>query len=552
MLFFDVFQNNFQILLAVAAFLVLFSALRRTRLLEQNKAFALVSTALTIFFGTSALQYFSSFFYANGVPFKIFLLAEILLILAASLLLLMSACKLLLQKFPGLVFSFSFITIGLCASLYIIFIADNASWLRHIRHILPIICLTCVCLAFLAQTHFGYITAGVSLAGMIGLILSPLLGISSYPWFLPVDLILLLALSFYMIYTENLDLRFNLLAEKQRQTVSDIENIVKSSPFPIVITHLNDDRLILANRNAVKMFDLNEDEITRYRFKDFFVDEDNLHVFLNQLAQNQNVQNFEILVQAAGGKTPFWLLISANVIDLDNNVVLYAAFQDITDRKRRENLLQTQANRDPLTSLFNRRYFEDNLPEKITQAHRRGQSFAIIMLDADKFKNVNDTYGHKVGDKVLMELAAVCERQLRAEDLVARYGGEEFVIFLNNVNTETASSVANRLREAIADSVVYAENHDPVKFSVSIGIAPSGISDSPDALIKMADDAMYLAKQNGRNRIEVYSLENIEKAKKNQKSDKARTKQIHPVYEHEEDEEISLLDGPESTHILED
>ena len=83
--------------------------------------------------------------------------------------------------------------------------------------------------------------------------------------------------------------------------------------------------------------------------------------------------------------------------------------------------------------------------EKIKTAYAKKQSFAVLMIDADNFKRVNDTYGHKIGDKVLMELAAICERSLRHDDVVARYGGEEFVVFLANVTADIAAMVAGRL-----------------------------------------------------------------------------------------------------------
>ena len=110
--------------------------------------------------------------------------------------------------------------------------------------------------------------------------------------------------------------------------------------------------------------------------------------------------------------------------------------------------------------------------------------------------------------------------------------------------------VANRLRKAIADSVVYCDDKTPVSFSVSVGVAPSGISDSVSVMIKMADDAMYLAKQNGRNRVEIYDKQNIEKLNLNE-HDTTKT-QKHPVFYDEDAKEISLLDGIEMISMVED
>jgi len=233
----------------------------------------------------------------------------------------------------------------------------------------------------------------------------------------------------------------------------------------------------------------------------------------------------------------------------NNDIVLYSAFQNITLRKRHESVLQSQADRDPLTSVYNRRYFENKVAEKIKNAHIKNSSFAILMIDADKFKDINDTYGHKIGDKILIELASVCERNLRQEDVVARYGGEEFVVFVDNVDKDTAITVANRLKKAICDVVVYSDDKIPVSVSASIGVAISGISDNVSVMIKMADDAMYLAKQNGRNRVEMYDREKIEQIVIDVN---ASEKQIHPAFSGEEIKEISLLDGIESSSLIED
>ena len=149
-----------------------------------------------------------------------------------------------------------------------------------------------------------------------------------------------------------------------------------------------------------------------------------------------------------------------------------------------------------------------------------------------------------------MELAASCERSLRPDDVVARYGGEEFVIFLANVNSEIAVMVAERLKDEIAKSVVYSDDNRPVSFTVSIGVAPSGISDDVGLMIKMADDAMYAAKQNGRNRVELFNADMSARINQDKEDDALRL--MHPAFSTEENEEISLLDGIETSHMSED
>ena len=159
------------------------------------------------------------------------------------------------------------------------------------------------------------------------------------------------------------------------------------------------------------------------------------------------------------------------------------------------------------------------------------------MIDADLFKNVNDTYGHKVGDRVLMALASVAEKALREEDLVARYGGEEFVVYLSQSDEKAAKVVAERLRESIAQAVVFTENNEEVKFTVSIGIALSKDSRDLDRLIRMSDDALYKAKEKGRNCCEIYQ-ENMEFNENIMKPES-----VHPALSEENNVEISLLNN---------
>ena len=166
-----------------------------------------------------------------------------------------------------------------------------------------------------------------------------------------------------------------------------------------------------------------------------------------------------------------------------------------------------------------------------------------MLLDADKFKNINDTYGHKSGDRVLIHLADLCRNSLREEDVVSRFGGEEFVIYLNNAGSQAAALVAERLRSVIADSSVPDDNGNSIKITVSIGVVSSEKTASLEVLLRQVDDAMYLAKNRGRNQIAVYDEEAV---KKTAKKNTPKNRNIHPVFQNEDNEEISLLDSYEN------
>ena len=320
--------------------------------------------------------------------------------------------------------------------------------------------------------------------------------------------------------------------------------MIDSSPFPIVISKITGDKLLLINNQAGELFGITKKECGYFKLKDFFVDEENRNNFFEQLEKNHEVQDFDLMVCNLINSSPFWLSVSAKAIEYNNEMALYMAFQNITLRKARETSLQFQAERDPLTLAWNRRHFEKIVPERIKETIKRSQNFSLLMLDADKFKNVNDTYGHKTGDKVLIELVACCQNDLREDDIVCRFGGEEFMVYLDNTNTHSALVVAERLRQSIANLEVEGENGEKVHFTVSIGVVSSEQTVSLDVLLRQVDDAMYLAKNNGRNRVEIYDEQKVKQIMKKKTSSKSRN--IHPVFQNEETEEISLLDNYEN------
>ncbi len=372
------------------------------------------------------------------------------------------------------------------------------------------------------------------------------------PWYTTPMSYMIYSLSFLLMKSDAVANRL----EKAEQDIikynQRIEEIIKLSPFPIIISRLGDDKIILANNNAVKLFGINPKEIERYHLKDFFADSDNRRLLLERIEEQKEVQDFEVLIKTPANETPFWLLTSANIIDYNYDVALYSAFQDITSRKNREVLLQNQATRDPLTSLYNRRYFEDEVKKQIIKAKSANQPYSVLMLDADHFKRVNDTYGHKTGDKVLIELAAKAEKALRDKDIVARYGGEEFVIFLPEINSAQAYKVADRLRQSISAIIVYSDDGQEVRFTVSVGVSSSEISDNVDTLVKTADEALYRAKENGRNRVEVFTKDDLTAFEaEGQAMSKNEKKNQHPIYDKENSAEISLLDGVDAKDIKE-
>jgi diguanylate cyclase len=170
--------------------------------------------------------------------------------------------------------------------------------------------------------------------------------------------------------------------------------------------------------------------------------------------------------------------------------------------------LQKIASRDMLTGALNRRRLEEEAERLWARRSRTGDTLAVMMIDIDHFKSVNDRYGHLAGDEVLRHLAAIAQASIRADDYFARYGGEEFCILLPSTTEQEAFSLAERLREAYAARTMEFGGK-PLNSTISIGVADStqaGLEFS--SLLATADQALYRAKQRGRNRVVSYSSMN--------------------------------------------
>lgn len=158
--------------------------------------------------------------------------------------------------------------------------------------------------------------------------------------------------------------------------------------------------------------------------------------------------------------------------------------------------LETMASTDLLTGLKNRRFFQDKMLESMTLFRDTQCLFSLLVVDIDHFKNINDTYGHPIGDLVLGNLAGLLQSVSRSTDVVARYGGEEFVIILTDCDREQAAATAERYRSQVASA-----DWGEYNITVSIGAATVSQEDTDQSLFQKADKALYASKTGGRNRV---------------------------------------------------
>lgn len=218
--------------------------------------------------------------------------------------------------------------------------------------------------------------------------------------------------------------------------------------------------------------------------------------------QGEEVVGYEtrILCRSGDQKTIAWN--SRRFFFADGRTGSIAIGQDVTERNRVQQELEQHAQEDPLTGLYNRRRLESMARSALHDAHARNHSLALLWIDVDHYKQVNDRYGHQAGDAVLRELARLLRRELRPGDHAARFGGDELVVALPDMDGERAAALAERLREQMHAADLLAPYDAGAALTVSIGVAAfpdDGLN--IEQLTEAADHAMYAAKRGGRNRV---------------------------------------------------
>jgi diguanylate cyclase (GGDEF)-like protein/PAS domain S-box-containing protein len=258
------------------------------------------------------------------------------------------------------------------------------------------------------------------------------------------------------------------------------------------------------NRSGERLFAYGAEDVMGSSFERFFAPdnpEDERRAHWSQLVIKNGWLALEGWRERKDGSR-FWGETLISIMAFEGGPSGFAVVdRDSTESKAHEDHLRALATTDVLTGLPNRRLLFETGKRAFDLARRHGTPLSLLMLDGDKFKTINDTYGHPAGDAVLRRIAELCRTVCRTSDLPARYGGEEFVILLPMTSGEGAREVAERLRAAAEDAVV---EHDgkALRFTVSIGVAAmDGTSASLEMLIEGADAALYRAKESGRNRV---------------------------------------------------
>ncbi len=265
--------------------------------------------------------------------------------------------------------------------------------------------------------------------------------------------------------------------------------------------------IVLAGTDVGKMFKLTEGEtvIGRSHRADIRLDDDSISRMHAKMTLDGQVIQIEDLSSSNGtlvnGDTVnVNALRDGDKIRLGETTILKFTFHDRLDESFQQKMYNA-ALRDPLTRIYNKKYFIDQLTTEVSYVKRHKSALSLIIFDLDHFKRVNDTFGHVAGDHVLVKIAELVQSMLRNEDIFARYGGEEFVIILRGIALNDAGILAERVREAV-EICNFDFEHHKITVTVSVGVAEYNTeNDEPLALVEAADAALYAAKAAGRNRV---------------------------------------------------
>lgn len=283
-------------------------------------------------------------------------------------------------------------------------------------------------------------------------------------------------------------------SERQLRTILD------KAPVPMTITRRADAVLVYLNPEGERFSGLSEDEVVGRPALSFYRDPADRERMMRSYKAAGSVKDYELCLRMNDGSER-WVIVSIVPIHYDGEAADLATMVDITERKRMELELHRLATTDPLTGIANRRRFFEQAQHEVARAHRYGNPLALVMLDIDRFKTINDNHGHAAGDLALRETAQACQAEIREQDLLGRLGGEEFAILLPETSPLAAEALAERLRERVAALAPVTANGLRLRLTASFGVTELGTGEALDRFLARADAALYDAKHAGRNQV---------------------------------------------------
>ncbi len=275
-----------------------------------------------------------------------------------------------------------------------------------------------------------------------------------------------------------------------------------------ILSELLSDYDVIEATNGKDALDIVEEDDIDLILLDIMMPEMDGFEVCKKLKENVETKNIPIIFITA--KTDETSIVQAYDIGGADYVTKPFLPKELLSRVKKELHIQDMmaelkllASTDPMTKLYNRRYFSKISEHTLDLSKREKKDLSIIMLDIDKFKKVNDTYGHSVGDEVIIHLANEMRNNQRKSDISARFGGEEFVILLPNTDSEGAKIVAQKLRESVENAKIVYDGTNTLSYTISLGVSQIDLSKNQtiEDGLKESDDALYEAKETGRNKV---------------------------------------------------
>jgi diguanylate cyclase (GGDEF)-like protein/PAS domain S-box-containing protein len=289
-----------------------------------------------------------------------------------------------------------------------------------------------------------------------------------------------------------------------QRSAREYRDLFESANDAILILRPESQMILEANRKACETYGLPRDQIVGMSLKNFTRDVPRSEEQVRRILREGASENLETVHFHRDG-TPIDLLVSSSVVEYRGESAILSVCRDITESKRAKQEIERLAYHDALTDLPNRARFADRLEIALSQARREGHPLAILFLDLDRFKVVNDSLGHKVGDLLLQKVALRLSQLIRGGDTLARLGGDEFVVLLAKIGQdEDAARVAHNVLALFKKPFMLGERELFISASIGISVFPRHGEDG-ESLVKNADIAMYRAKQEGRDNYQFHT-----------------------------------------------
>ncbi|WP_424766944.1 diguanylate cyclase domain-containing protein [Paenibacillus sp. sgz302251] len=293
-------------------------------------------------------------------------------------------------------------------------------------------------------------------------------------------------------------------ALKVRTKLLNKQDILVENSRALVVSIDRNGKVDLCNPAMLALLGMKQNEVMGHFFWDVKVRAKGTGIeqVFQLLAQRVKVEQVELKIESRTGTATF-LADTYPVNDDGLASGLIVVLNDISDRKAIEQKLYDLSATDELTQIANRRHFERRFDDEINRSNRYGRPLSFILIDLDHFKQINDTYGHLFGDKVLQTVARVLNENIRDTDLVARWGGEEFAVLMPETTREEAEEIGRRLLANVEEQSIPIQEDLSITVTFSAGIVTGVEKSSKEQMIAIADTALYDSKKNGRRCVTV-------------------------------------------------